>query len=86
LDIVELKRKLEPVLYLAPDVGRTLADDRTEISIVEIQDRIIPVDLVECVVGFDTHLELESLVQPEGFAQRHIGLRRARPNKTIELL
>lgn len=57
-----LKRKLEPVLNLSPDIGKTLANDLAEVGVVESQDRIIPVDLVECVISFDADLELEALV------------------------
>src|SRR5215813_1742573 len=75
----DLKRQLEAVLNLASDVAGALADDFAEIFVAEIQDRIIPVDLVERVVGLDPHLELEALAQLERLAQSHVGLRRARP-------
>src|SRR5262245_66506372 len=83
---IDLKRKLEPVLDLAPDVAGTLADDPAEIRVGETHDRVIPVDLVERVVGFDTHFEFEALVQPKCFAQGHIGLRRTWSDETFVIV
>src|SRR5262249_11518287 len=52
-----LKAQLEAVLNLTPDVTWTLANDFAEVRrVVEIHHRIIPVDMVRHIVGFDAEL------------------------------
>src|SRR5687768_8868906 len=75
---VVLEDQTQAVLDFAAVVGDVAARDLAEGRVGEVHAGVLPVEVVEGVVGFEPRLKPEALGDAERLAQGHVGLPHAR--------